>query len=58
MSLSKSDCRQTNKKFLAEPSLGAEGGSKKDWFSIFPVENEELLYSRWEDHIIWDARVR
>uniref|UniRef100_A0ABM0LZA8 Transcription initiation factor TFIID subunit 1-like n=1 Tax=Saccoglossus kowalevskii TaxID=10224 RepID=A0ABM0LZA8_SACKO len=30
---------------------------KKDtWFSIFPVENEELVYGRWEDKIIWDAQ--
>lgn len=25
------------------------------WYSIFPVENEELIYSRWEDEVIWDA---
>jgi transcription initiation factor TFIID subunit 1 len=25
------------------------------WFSIFPVENEELVYGRWEDEVIWDA---
>jgi transcription initiation factor TFIID subunit 1 len=25
------------------------------FFSIFPVENEELAYGRWEDEIIWDA---
>lgn len=24
------------------------------WYSIFPVENEELIYSRWEDEVIWD----
>ena len=24
------------------------------WYSIFPVENEDLVYSRWEDKIIWD----
>lgn len=23
--------------------------------SIFPVENEELVYGTWEDEIIWDA---
>ena len=28
-----------------------------EWFSIFPVENEDLLYGRWEDDIIWDAQV-
>lgn len=25
------------------------------WYSIFPVENEELIYSKWEDEVIWDA---
>ena len=35
------------------------GERKPDqWFSIFPVENEDLLYSRWEDDIIWDAKVK
>lgn len=24
------------------------------WYSIFPVENEELVYGKWEDNIIWD----
>lgn len=25
------------------------------WYSIFPVENEELVYNKWEDDVIWDA---
>ncbi|XP_063980218.1 transcription initiation factor TFIID subunit 1 [Diachasmimorpha longicaudata] len=25
------------------------------WYSIFPVENEELVYGLWEDDVIWDA---
>ena len=25
------------------------------WYSIFPVENEELVYGRWEDEVIWDS---
>lgn len=25
------------------------------WYSIFPVENEELVYSKWEEEVIWDA---
>ncbi|XP_037955889.1 transcription initiation factor TFIID subunit 1 isoform X1 [Teleopsis dalmanni] len=25
------------------------------WYSIFPVENEELIYTKWEDEIIWDS---
>ncbi|ELU04183.1 hypothetical protein CAPTEDRAFT_225982 [Capitella teleta] len=32
-----------------------DGSGKPDkWFSIFPVENEDLIYGRWEDDIIWD----
>lgn len=26
----------------------------RPWFSIFPIDNEELVYGRWEDNIIWD----
>uniref|UniRef100_A0A8C4V733 Transcription initiation factor TFIID subunit n=1 Tax=Falco tinnunculus TaxID=100819 RepID=A0A8C4V733_FALTI len=26
----------------------------KPWYSIFPIDNEELVYGRWEDSIIWD----
>ena len=29
-------------------------GEDDTWYSIFPVENEDLVYSRWEDNIIWD----
>ena len=25
------------------------------FYSIFPVENEDLVYGRWEDEVIWDA---
>ena len=25
------------------------------WYSIFPVDNEELVYGRWEDEVIWDT---
>lgn len=47
---------------------GAKGGNKHDkhnkqvvdesdttWYSIFPVENEDLVYGAWERDIIWDA---
>ena len=27
------------------------------WYSIFPIENEELLYGKWENEVIWDAQV-
>ncbi|KAL1517978.1 hypothetical protein ABEB36_001670 [Hypothenemus hampei] len=25
------------------------------WYSIFPVENEDLVYGKWEDDVIWDS---
>jgi transcription initiation factor TFIID subunit 1 len=28
--------------------------SDEEFHSIFPVENEELVYGRWEDEVIWD----
>ena len=36
-----------------------EGNNQKslEWYSIFPVENSELVYGKWEDKIIWDAEV-
>ncbi len=30
-------------------------GADDTFYSIFPVENEELAYGRWEDEVIWDA---
>lgn len=29
----------------------------KPWYSIFPVDNQELIYGKWEDKIIWDSEV-
>ncbi|KAM3869309.1 transcription initiation factor TFIID subunit 1 [Diretmus argenteus] len=51
------------------PKTSSMSGSKRDknnhdhqasheedspWFSIFPIDSEELVYGRWEDNIIWD----
>ncbi|OTF75547.1 transcription initiation factor TFIID subunit 1-like protein [Euroglyphus maynei] len=38
----------------------ADHSSKNDdqddqWFSIFPIENDDLVYGLWEDSIIWDS---
>ena len=27
------------------------------WYSMFPIENEDLVYGCWEDDVIWDAEV-
>lgn len=36
------------------PVISATLDDDKPWFSIFPIDNEELVYGRWEDSIIWD----
>ncbi|CAH1267254.1 TAF1 [Branchiostoma lanceolatum] len=28
----------------------------QQWYSLFPVENPELVYGNWEDDIIWDPQ--
>uniref|UniRef100_A0A673BPT4 Transcription initiation factor TFIID subunit n=1 Tax=Sphaeramia orbicularis TaxID=375764 RepID=A0A673BPT4_9TELE len=35
-------------------SSSASQEEDSPWFSIFPIDNEELVYGRWEDNIIWD----
>ncbi|XP_056450573.1 transcription initiation factor TFIID subunit 1 [Gadus chalcogrammus] len=39
-------------KILLDHQVSQEEDSP--WFSIFPIDNEELVYGRWEDNIIWD----
>ncbi|XP_058279230.1 transcription initiation factor TFIID subunit 1 isoform X2 [Hirundo rustica] len=36
------------------PEQQASLDEDKPWYSIFPIDNEELVYGRWEDNIIWD----
>ncbi|CAH0750822.1 unnamed protein product [Diatraea saccharalis] len=38
-----------------QSGLAAGEGEDNTWYSIFPVENEELVYGMWEDEVIWDA---
>lgn len=38
--------------FFVPPSASHEEGSP--WFSIFPIDSEELVYGHWEENIIWD----
>lgn len=42
----------------AAAAKGAKPNGAEDttWYSIFPVENEELVYSPWEEEVIWDAQ--
>lgn len=48
---------QSNSKLSKGQALLQKLNEETDdtWYSIFPVENEELIYSRWEDEVIWDA---
>ncbi|XP_049868741.1 transcription initiation factor TFIID subunit 1 isoform X3 [Pectinophora gossypiella] len=39
----------------ATPGSSTNDGEDNTWYSIFPVENEELVYGTWEDEVIWDA---
>ncbi|CAG2104510.1 unnamed protein product [Medioppia subpectinata] len=49
---------------LSKTNITGKKGEKKveiqeapdnTWYSIFPVENEELVYGCWEDEVIWDS---
>ncbi|KYQ50337.1 Transcription initiation factor TFIID subunit 1 [Trachymyrmex zeteki] len=41
---------------FSQPGKGASPQREEDdtWYSIFPVENEELVYGLWEEEVIWD----
>ncbi|XP_014670703.1 PREDICTED: transcription initiation factor TFIID subunit 1-like, partial [Priapulus caudatus] len=48
-------------KQMPQVPLGSGGSGEREqqqanvWYSIFPVENSDLIYGRWEDDVIWDA---
>ncbi|XP_033631522.1 transcription initiation factor TFIID subunit 1-like isoform X1 [Asterias rubens] len=39
---------------MAQGPRSIEEPDKSSWYSIFPVDNEELVYKNWENDIIWD----
>ena len=43
-----------SKSMISQLSDGA--AATDTWYSIFPIENEALIYGRWEDDVIWDAK--
>jgi len=43
-----------SKSMISQLSDGAP--TTDTWYSIFPIENEALVYGRWEDNVIWDAQ--
>ncbi|XP_075681101.1 TATA-box binding protein associated factor 1 [Dermatophagoides pteronyssinus] len=52
-SLKKNDNKKNNPDKNDDQDGGGGGGDQ--WFSIFPIENEDLVYGLWEDSIIWDS---
>ncbi|XP_030243749.1 transcription initiation factor TFIID subunit 1 isoform X2 [Drosophila navojoa] len=47
----------SNKKALQSAAQNKQVEATDDtWYSLFPVENEELIYYKWEDEVIWDAQ--
>ena len=57
-------CQQKQRSGVIRPELQirlATMGKKlpenfdNTWYSMFPVDNEELVYGRWEDEVIWDT---
>nr|CAD7459088.1 unnamed protein product [Timema tahoe] len=40
---------------LSKHQQRVEDNTDDTWYSIFPVENEELVYGSWEDEVIWDS---
>lgn len=36
-------------------AIGLNDDQDSTWYSIFPVENEDLVYGTWEKDIIWDS---
>lgn len=47
--------KKNDKKNLDALNLNIENAQDETWYSIFPIENEELVYGFWEDDVIWDA---
>lgn len=44
------------KAVVAKPPVVVEESPTEDvWHSIFPVENDELVFGHWEDDVIWDC---
>lgn len=47
--------KKNDKKSIPEIIPNEKFSQENTWFSIFPIENEELIYNLWENDVIWDA---
>ncbi|KYN38772.1 Transcription initiation factor TFIID subunit 1 [Trachymyrmex septentrionalis] len=45
---------QKNKMNMGKGNQQPQREEDDTWYSIFPVENEELVYGLWEEEVIWD----
>ncbi|XP_025197408.1 transcription initiation factor TFIID subunit 1 [Melanaphis sacchari] len=56
INVSQSQNKMTPKSNIGSKQQPINDTTDDTWYSIFPVENEELVYGTWEDEIIWDAK--
>lgn len=56
INVSQSQNKMTPKSNIGSKQQPINDTADDTWYSIFPVENEELVYGTWEDEIIWDAK--
>ncbi|XP_055587369.1 transcription initiation factor TFIID subunit 1 isoform X2 [Uranotaenia lowii] len=53
--MSSAQSKMSKTQMIINAAQNKQEESDDTWYSIFPVENEELVYSKWEDEVIWDA---
>uniref|UniRef100_A0A182MJD6 Transcription initiation factor TFIID subunit 1 n=1 Tax=Anopheles culicifacies TaxID=139723 RepID=A0A182MJD6_9DIPT len=54
-SKSSSASKMSKTQMIINAAQKAQEENEDAWYSIFPVENDELVYDKWEDDVIWDA---
>ncbi|XP_050067932.1 transcription initiation factor TFIID subunit 1 [Anopheles maculipalpis] len=52
---SSSASKMSKTQMIINAAQKAQEENEDAWYSIFPVENDELVYDKWEDDVIWDA---
>uniref|UniRef100_A0A182XX78 Transcription initiation factor TFIID subunit 1 n=1 Tax=Anopheles stephensi TaxID=30069 RepID=A0A182XX78_ANOST len=52
---SSSSSKMSKTQMIINAAQKAQEENEDAWYSIFPVENDELVYDKWEDDVIWDA---
>ncbi|XP_053671796.1 transcription initiation factor TFIID subunit 1 [Anopheles nili] len=50
-----STSKMSKTQMIINAAQKAQEETEDAWYSIFPVENDELVYNKWEDDVIWDA---